>query len=271
MLSRSSVQTRLRISCADLVTRRRRPSLLAWAHTPPLTERLERELESHVKSGHVSKLFTFRVCAHSDGPVLRQGHADVKQTHILHVDLCAPFRRFWRGDVYVVVCVLRLPSKPLLFQKIQTLAIPVTVGNALLRIASYQDTWSHWNMTVMMTPSPSRVRKLRTDRGLEFMGRYFQSRGIHQEKLGPSNDERTHAKAERVVRTFGRRFEVDAAAGVVCDTLARVCMVRTCGLHIPIIPRFCSWDGSSSRADGDETEGLASNLWRRWGESVELN
>eukprot|EP00971_Amphidinium_carterae_P301052 5981730-Amphidinium_carterae.2 len=56
-------------------------------------EELARELESHYAAGHIPKDPRCPVCLKADGPIRihKNGHKELKQTHILTVDLMGPF------------------------------------------------------------------------------------------------------------------------------------------------------------------------------------
>ena len=109
----------------------------------PLTQDEMKDLEAHIRSGHVTKSNNCRGCSEAEGPrKTHRGARDAdKATHTLHIDIAGPLPDSDDNYTYFLVGALRLPGLPLLID-VRLLATSREDGG-LSRVSSDR-RFAHW-------------------------------------------------------------------------------------------------------------------------------
>ena len=109
----------------------------------PLTQDEMKDLEAHVRSGHVTKSNNCRWCLEAEGPrKIHRGVKDVdKATHTLHIDIAGPLPDSDDNYSYFMVGPLRLPGLPLLIDvRLLATRTSVEVCDKLEKMVAYLES-----------------------------------------------------------------------------------------------------------------------------------
>ena len=138
----------------------------------PLTQD-EKDLEAHVRSGHVTKSNNCRGCLEAEGPrKLHRGVRDVNEaTHTLHIDIAGPLPDSDDNSSYFLVGALRLPGLPLLIGvRLLATRTSVEVCDKPEKMVAYLESLQTKGLPIGET---CRVKRLHSDRAGEFTAPVF--------------------------------------------------------------------------------------------------
>ena len=168
------------LRCAsDLVSLPHKDLLCSDGSIELLTPEEMKDLEAHIRSGHITKSNNCRGCLEAEGPrKIQRGVRDVdKATHTLHIDIAGPLPDADDNYSYFLVGALRLPGLPLLIDvRLLATRTSVEVCDKLEKMVAYLDSLQTEGLHI---EEACRIKRIHNDRA----GR------VHSSFLCPIPDE----------------------------------------------------------------------------------